>query len=65
MTAAWIDKPDNPGMANLMLDSGDTYGGVVVVNLADLTWRVVLTRDMQTFEPVEHMDQLKDLDWLR
>ena len=65
MTTAWIDKPDNPGMTNLMLDSKDTYGGIVIVNIADLTWRVLLSKDMQTFESVEHVEQLQDLDWLR
>jgi hypothetical protein len=40
MSAAWVDKADNPGMAELGLQSGDVYGGVVVVNFADMIWRI-------------------------
>jgi hypothetical protein len=64
MTAAWIDKRDNPGMANLGLQSADIYGGVAVVNIADLTWRVALTNDFETFAPVTGFDQLRELAWL-
>ncbi|MGH9104920.1 MAG: hypothetical protein ACRDZX_03615 [Acidimicrobiales bacterium] len=51
MSAAWVDKVDNPGMAELGLASTDVHGGIAVVNIADLTWRVALTRDFQIFEP--------------
>jgi hypothetical protein len=65
MSAAWIDKADNPGMAELGLESADVYGAVVAVNFADLTWRAALTADFADLRPVEHLDQLSGLDWLR
>jgi hypothetical protein len=64
MSAAWVDKVDNPGMAELGLASADVYGGVAVVNLADLTWRAALTRDFVIFEPISTQEQLADLGWL-
>jgi hypothetical protein len=64
MSAAWVDKVDNPGMAELGLASTDVYGGVTVVNFADLTWRAALTRDFLAFEPIRSHEQLADLTWL-
>jgi len=39
MSAAWLDKTDNPGMTELGLESADLYGAVTVVNLADHMWQ--------------------------
>lgn len=64
MTAAWLDDPANPGMAELGLDSADVYGAVVVVNFADLIWRCALTADFAVLHPVGTLDQLADLTWL-
>jgi len=64
MSAAWIDKADNPGMAELGLQSGDVYGGVVVVNFADMIWRTALTAEFVTLRPVMSTTQLTDLRWL-
>lgn len=64
MSAAWLDKADNPGMAELGLSSDDAYGGVVIVNFADLTWRVALTSDFSVLHPVTTTEQLADLDWI-
>jgi len=64
MSAAWVDKADNPGMAELGLQSGDVYGGVVVVNFADMTWRTALTAEFVTLRPVISTTQLTDLGWL-
>lgn len=64
MSAAWVDKVDNPGMAELALASSDVYGGVAIVNFADLTWRVARTLDFLAFEPVAAQKQLADLAWL-
>lgn len=47
-----MDKADNPGMAELGLQSADVYGGVVVVNFADMTWRTALTSGPATLRPV-------------
>ena len=64
MSAAWIDKADNPGMAELGLQSADVYGGVVVVNFGDMIWRTALTAEFVTLRPVMSSTQLTDLRWL-
>src|SRR5215831_9886675 len=64
MSAEWVDKADNPGMAELGLRSADIYGAVAVVNFADMTWRVALTSDFSALLPVIRIDQLTHLNWL-
>lgn len=64
MSAAWIDKADNPGMAELRLQSDDVYGAVVAVNLADLTWRVGFTSDFLVLRPVVDLAHVESLAWL-
>lgn len=64
MSAEWVDKADNPGMAELGLDSADVYGAVVAVNFADLTWRMAMTDDFVSLRPVTDAAQLLTLDWL-
>ena len=64
MSAAWVDKADNPGMAELGLASDDVYGAVVAVNFADLTWRAAMTDDFVVLHPVERLEQLTNLGWL-
>jgi hypothetical protein len=64
MSVSWVDKADNPGMAELGLQNADVYGGIVVVNFADLTWRMGLTHDFTTLIPVSEIEQLTDLGWL-
>ena len=64
MSAEWVDKADNPGMAELRLRSTDIYGAVAVINLADMTWRIALTAEFSTLSPVIHIGQLTDLGWL-
>ena len=51
MSAAWVDKVDNPAMAELGLANSDVYGGVAIVNFVDLTWKATLTGDFLAFEP--------------
>ena len=63
MSAEWVDKADNPGMAELGLRSADVYA-VAVVNFADMTWRIALTGDFSALLPVTHLGQLTRLDWL-
>lgn len=65
MSATWVDKLDNPGMSELDLTSTDVYGGIAVVNFADLTWRVALTGDFASFHPVTRSGQLRELGWWR
>jgi len=64
MSAEWVDKADNPGMAELGLRSADVYGAVAVTNFADMTWRVALTADFLALSPVIHLGQLTRLSWL-
>lgn len=64
MSAEWVDKADNPGMAELGLRSADVYGAVAVINFADMTWRAALTADFSALSPVIHLGQLTRLDWL-
>jgi hypothetical protein len=64
MSAEWVDKADNPGMAELGLRSADVYGAVTVINFADMTWRIALTADFSTLSPVTHLGQLTHLGWL-
>ena len=64
MSAEWVDKADNPGMAELGLRSADVYGAVAVINFADTTWRVALTADFLALSPVIHLGQLTRLSWL-
>ena len=64
MSAEWVDKADNPGMAELGLRSTDVYGAVAAVNFADMTWRIALTADFSALLPVIHLGQLTRLNWL-
>lgn len=65
MSASWMNKADNPGMTELGLDSADVYGGVVIINFAELTWRSSLTTDFAALIPITDMEQLADPGWLR
>lgn len=64
MSTAWLDKVDNPGMAEFDLASSYICGAVTAVNFTDLSWRMTLTRDFSTFEPIVESRQLADLAWL-
>lgn len=64
MSAEWVDKAGNPGMADLGLRSADVYGAVAVINFADMTWRIALTADFSMLFPVTHLGQLTHLGWL-
>jgi hypothetical protein len=61
MSAAWIDKTDNPGMAEWGLQSADVYGGVVAVNLADMTVRTAVSADFATWRPVRSLEELAEI----
>jgi hypothetical protein len=64
MSGAWVDKVDNPGMANWELRSDDVYGAVVLVNFAAMAYRAAFTADFQQLQPVRDLEQLGDLGWL-
>lgn len=61
---AWLDKEDNPGMANWDLRSEDVCAAVVVVNLAQCLWRCVITADFHTVRPISEPSALASLAWL-
>jgi hypothetical protein len=64
MSAEWVDKADNPGMAELDLRSTDVYGAFSVINFADMTWRIALTANFSDLCPVTHAEQLTGLNWI-
>jgi hypothetical protein len=64
MSTAWLDKADNPGLAELELQACDLYGAVAVLNFADMAWRIALTADFSVLRPVARREQLGHLDWL-
>lgn len=64
MDLAWLDKPDNPAMADWDLTSDDVYGGLALVNFAELRYKLALTSDFGTWHPIEREEQLEELDWI-
>lgn len=64
MATDWLDKPDNSALADWQLASNDLYGGLVAINFRDLGYRAALTRDFNSWHPVEMGEQLGDLAWL-
>jgi hypothetical protein len=59
----WLDKLDNPGMAEWNVTSGDVYGAVVLVRFHDSAFKAALTADFEGWLPVTDPRQLDDLDW--
>jgi hypothetical protein len=64
MEVGWLDKADNPGMAEWGIASGDVYGAIVLVNFAELRFKVALSCDFSEWQPVRRIDELVQLDWL-
>ena len=54
MSGAWVDKLDNPGMANWELRSDDVYGAVVLVNFAAMAYRAAFTADFNSSNQYVH-----------
>ena len=63
MSAAWLDKPDNPGMVDWAVSSKDVYAAVVLVNFHDSAFKAALTADLESWLPVTESRQLDDLEW--
>jgi hypothetical protein len=59
-SGAWIDKTDNPGMANWDLRSHDVYGAAVLGNFAAMAYRAAITDDFSHLQLVRSLDQLAD-----
>lgn len=64
MDVGWLDKSDNPAMNEWGVTSEDVYGAIVLVNFAELAYKVALTSDFTTWHPVKRLEQLETLDWL-
>jgi hypothetical protein len=58
MSAAWVDKADNPGMAEWDLHSDDVYAAVIALNFADMASRVVVSADFGAWRPIGRLDDL-------
>jgi hypothetical protein len=65
MDVGWLDKADNPAMSEWGITSEDVYGGLALINFAELRYKVALTSDFVTWQPIERLDQLRDVHWLR
>jgi hypothetical protein len=61
MSAAWVDKRDNPGMAEWDLQSADVYGVVIAVNFADMAARAIVSDDFVGWRSVATLVDLVDL----
>jgi len=58
MSAAWVDKADNPGMAEWDLHSDDVYAAVVALNVADMVLRAAVSRDLDRWHPLQALEDL-------
>jgi hypothetical protein len=58
MSAAWVDKADNPGMAEWDLLSDDVYAAVIALNFADMVLRVVVSADFKRWHSVGLLDDV-------
>jgi hypothetical protein len=58
MSAAWVDKADNPGMAEWDLHSDDVYAAVIALNFADMVLRAVVSADFKRWCPIGRLDDL-------
>lgn len=61
MSADWIDKADNPGMAEWDLQSDDVYAAVIAVNFADMWLRAVVSSDLESWRPVAPLEGIADV----
>lgn len=58
MSAAWVDKRDNPGMAEWQLQSADVYGAVVAVSFAEMTLRAIVSEDFEHWRAAAALEDL-------
>jgi len=64
MAVDWLDKSDNPAMNEWGVSSEDIYGAIVLINLHELRYKIALTNDFTTWQPIHAPEQLQDLEWL-
>ena len=58
MSAAWVDKRDNPGMAEWQLQSADVYGAVIAVSFAEMAVRAIVSEDFAHWRAVAALEDL-------
>jgi hypothetical protein len=58
MSSDWLNKADNPGMANWELRAQDVYGAVFSLNFAEMAMRGAFTDDFAAFRPVGSLGDL-------
>jgi hypothetical protein len=61
MSREWLNGPDNPAMVDWELEADDLYAGVMIVDLASGFERIAVSRDFESFIPVEDLGQLQTL----
>lgn len=61
MSAEWINKADNPGMAEWDLRSDDVYAAVITINFGDMWSRAAISSDLDSWHPVGSLEELADL----
>jgi hypothetical protein len=64
MSREWLNGPDNPAMAEWQLKADDLYAGVVIIDLAQLTARLAVSGDFESFIPAPALDALQHLSRL-
>jgi hypothetical protein len=52
MTGGWLDKTDNPGMAEWNLRADDVYGAVALVRFTERSNKMGITTDHTQLHPV-------------
>jgi hypothetical protein len=61
MSREWLNQPDNPALNDWELEADDLYAGVMVVDLATPSYRIVLSSDFETYQAVASTAQLEVL----
>lgn len=63
MSAEWLDKRDNPGMAEWGLEGADVYGAVILIQFALGLVRCGVTADFVSLSPLQSLDELALWSW--
>jgi hypothetical protein len=64
MGVEWIDKDDNPGIAEWGLAAADVVGGVVIIRFPQMEARFGVTADYRSLVPIRAVEELADLSWV-
>jgi hypothetical protein len=64
MSREWLNEPSNPAMRDWELEADDLYAGVMVVDLATMSYRVALSADFDGYAGILEFAQLDSLRWL-